>query len=389
MSLSGVSVGGSSADPLAIEGVETSITGLVGLAGFGPVNKATEIRSFADFEDAFGPLDPSFPLTYAVQQFFVNGGRRAYVVRATSEGDALAADAVLGAPGARTGIYALEDLDPFNLLVLPDSAAADSSTVIAAALAYCEQRRAFMVVDPPSQVSTFGQAKAWIEAPGTPRSANGAAYFPRPQSDDAPVGDLSPAPSCAGAIAGLYARTDATRGVWSAPAGTEASLTGPTSLGLALTDLESQAISAGGLNPLRLFASRGIVVWGARTLLGSDETGSEWKYVPVRRTALFIEESVEHGTQWAAFEPNGEPLWAQIRLSVSAFLHDLFQRGAFQGASPSEAYFVKCDAETTTLADINLGVVNLLVGFAPLRPAEFVLLRISQRAQAGAMPTDS
>jgi phage tail sheath protein FI len=188
--------------------------------------------------------------------------------------------------------------------------------------------------------------------------------------------------SCAGAIAGLYARTDATRGVWSAPAGSEASLSGPASLELTLTDLESEAINVRGLNALRLFSGQGVVVWGARTLLGSDRAASEWKYVPVRRTALFIEASVDRGTQWVVFEPNGEPLWAQIRLSVSAFLQELFGQGAFRGASPAEAYFVKCDAQTTTQADIDLGVVNMLVGFAPLKPAEFVVLRISRRAQA-------
>lgn len=244
-----------------------------------------------------------------------------------------------------------------------------------------------MIVDPPSDVRGFAEAKAWIEAPATPRSANGAAYFPRQQFDEAP--DRPRALSCAGAIAGLYARTDATRGVWSAPAGTEASLSGLTSLELALTGPESEAVNARGLNALRLFSTHGVVVWGARTLVGSEPADSEWKYVPVRRTALFIEESVERGTQWAVFEPNSEPLWARIRLSVSAFLHELYLRGAFQGTSPREAYFVKCDAGTTTQADIDLGVVNMLVGFAPLKPTEFVLLRISRRAQAREMGRNS
>jgi phage tail sheath protein FI len=327
-------------------------------------------------------------LTYAVQQFFVNGGGRAYVVRVVPEGAAVAADAVLGTPESKTGIYALDDVDLLNLLVLPDRVAADSASVIAAALDYCEGRRAFMVLDPPSGMSTFVEATAWIEAPGTPRSANGAAYFPRQQLDDASQGDRPPGLSCAGAIAGLYARTDATRGVWSAPAGTGASLSGPTSLELALTNPESEAINARGLNALRVLSNQGVVVWGARTLVGSDQIASEWKYVPVRRTALFIEESVDRGTQWAAFEPNGEPLWARIRVSVSAFLQELFQHGAFQGASPRDAYFVKCDAETTTQTDIDLGVVNMLVGFAPLKPAEFVLLRISRRAEVRGMRSD-
>jgi phage tail sheath protein FI len=382
MSVPGVCIEESSGEPPAIEGVATSATAFVGYVGLGPVNKATEITSFADFEDVFGSLDPNFPLTYAVQQFFVNGGSRAFVVRVVPEGAAVAADAVRGVPDAKTGIYALDDVDLFNLLVLPDSAAADSASVIAAALAYCELRRAFMVVDPPSDVRTLAQAEAWIEAAGTPRSANGAAYFPRQQVDHAPRADRLPVLSCAGAIAGLYAQTDATRGVWSAPAGSKASLSGPASLELVLTDLESETINARGLNALRLFSGQGVVVWGARTLLGADRAASEWKYVPVRRTALFLEESVDRGTQWVVFEPNGEPLWAQIRLSVSAFLQGLFRQGAFQGASPAEAYFVKCDAQTTTQADIDLGVVSMLVGFAPLKPAQFVVLRISRRAQA-------
>jgi phage tail sheath protein FI len=153
-------------------------------------------------------------------------------------------------------------------------------------------------------------------------------------------------------------------------------------LEVALADAESEAINSRGLNALRPFSNQGVVVWGARTLLGSDQAASDWKYVPVRRTALFIEESVDRGTQWAAFEPNAEPLWTRIRSSVSAFLYDLFEGGAFQGASPREAFFVKCDGQTTTQADIDLGLVNVLVGFAPLKPAEFVVLRISLRARA-------
>jgi phage tail sheath protein FI len=350
--------------------------------GRGPVNNATEVDSFAGFEAVFGSLDPNFPLTYAVHQFYLNGGGRAYVVRVVPKGAAVAADAVLGMPESKTGLYALDDVDLLNLLVLPDRAAADAPTVIAAALEYCEKRRAFMVVDPPSDVRTFVEAKAWIEAPETPKSANGAAYFPRQRFDDPRQSSRPPALSCAGAIAGLYARIDTTRGVWRAPAGIEASLSGTMPLEVALADAESEAINSRGLNALRPFSNQGVVVWGARTLLGSDQAASDWKYVPVRRTALFIEESVDRGTQWAAFEPNAEPLWTRIRSSVSAFLYDLFEGGAFQGASPREAFFVKCDGQTTTQADIDLGLVNVLVGFAPLKPAEFVVLRISLRARA-------
>ncbi|MGD2011668.1 MAG: phage tail sheath C-terminal domain-containing protein, partial [Desulfobacterales bacterium] len=183
-----------------------------------------------------------------------------------------------------------------------------------------------------------------------------------------------------GTIAGLYARTDATRGVWKAPAGIEAALRNVPDLDYRLTDPENGQLNPLGFNCLRTFDVIGNVCWGARTLVGADQLASEWKYVPVRRIALFIEESLFRGTQWVVFEPNDEPLWAQIRLNVGAFMQNLFRQGAFQGTTPRQAYLVKCDAETTTQNDINLGVVNILVGFAPLKPAEFVIIRIQQLA---------
>jgi phage tail sheath protein FI len=134
------------------------------------------------------------------------------------------------------------------------------------------------------------------------------------------------------------------------------------------------------VNCLRNRPGYGTVVWGARTLRGADATPDDWKYIPVRRTALFIEESLFRGTQWVVFEPNDEPLWSQIRLNVGAFMHDLFRQGAFQGTTPQDAYFVKCDKETTTQSDINNGIVNILVGFAPLKPAEFVVIQLQQMA---------
>jgi len=183
-----------------------------------------------------------------------------------------------------------------------------------------------------------------------------------------------------GAVAGIYARTDATRGVWKAPAGTDASLSGVIGVTLPMTDGENGVLNPLGVNCIRRFPVYGTVVWGARTLRGNDEIGSEWKYVPVRRTALFIEESLYRGLKWVVFEPNDEPLWAQIRLNVGSFMNDLFRQGAFQGQTPKDAYFVKCDKDTTTQSDINRGIVNIIVGFAPLKPAEFVVLSIQQMA---------
>jgi phage tail sheath protein FI len=168
--------------------------------------------------------------------------------------------------------------------------------------------------------------------------------------------------------------------VWKAPAGFDATLVGVPQLAVPLTDAENGELNPHGINCLRALPATGRVVWGARTLRGSDQLADEYKYVPVRRTALFIEESLYRGLKWAVFEPNDEPLWAQIRLNVGAFMHNLFRQGAFQGSSPRDAYFVRCDKDTTTQNDINLGIVNVVVGFAPLKPAEFVVLKLQQIA---------
>jgi phage tail sheath protein FI len=185
--------------------------------------------------------------------------------------------------------------------------------------------------------------------------------------------------AASGTLAGVYARTDSARGVWKAPAGTEATLRG-ASIPTKLTDLENGALNPLGVNVLRTFPIYGNICWGARTLDGADQKASEWKYIPVRRTALYIEESLYQGLKWVVFEPNDEPLWAQIRLNVGAFMHNLFRQGAFQGTTPREAYFVKCDRDTTTQNDIDRGIVNIVVGFAPLKPAEFVVIKIQQMA---------
>jgi phage tail sheath protein FI len=212
------------------------------------------------------------------------------------------------------------------------------------------------------------------------RDENAAIYFPRLKVPDPNkenrVAEFSPC----GAVAGIFARTDSKRGVWKAPAGKEATLRGVSGLSYKLTSTENGQLNSLGVNCLRSFLKVGNVVWGARTLMGSDSIASEWKYVPVRRLTLYIEESLYRGTRWVVFEPNDEPLWAQIRLNVGAFMHNLFRQGALQGASTGDAYFVKCDGETTAQNDRDRGIVNILVGFAPLKPAEFVIIKISQIA---------
>jgi len=220
----------------------------------------------------------------------------------------------------------------------------------------------------------------WKASHLTVNDANGAAFFPRLKLTD-PLNNFQMrtfAPS--GVVAGLFARIDSGRGVWKAPAGTEASLNGVQGLEFVLSDAEHGVLNPLGLNCFRFFPVYGNVLWGSRTLQGADAMTSQWKYIPVKRTALYIEESLYRGTQWVVFEPNDEPLWAAIRLNIGTFMQDLFRKGAFQGQTPDEAYLVKCDKETTTQNDINQGIVNILVGFAPLKPAEFVIIQIQQLA---------
>jgi hypothetical protein len=206
----------------------------------------------------------------------------------------------------------------------------------------------------------------------------GAIYFPWLVASD-PIGKgknptriLPPS----GYVAGMYARIDSQRGVFKAPAGTEANLSGALDLGAKIGDTEQDFLNPIGVNVIRSFPASGIVIWGARTL-SSD---SAWRYVPVRRTAIFLRVSIYNGIQFAVFEPNDDDLWASLRLTIGAFMLTQFRAGAFQGTSPEQAYFVKCDGTTTIQADIDNGVVNILVGFAPLKPAEFVVLKLSQKA---------
>jgi hypothetical protein len=286
-----------------------------------------------------------------------------------------------GKEDAKEGLYALEKVDIFNLLCIPpyDLAGSIEGTLIGTAASYCEKRRAMFIVDSPSDWSNKNDAKSEIINIGT-KSKNAAIFFPRlrqpnPQRSNQ-MEDFVPC----GVVAGIFSRTDAQRGVWKAPAGLEASLVGVPQLSVPLTDMENGELNPLGINCLRSMPAIGPVVWGSRTLEGDDRLASEWKYIPIRRLALYIEESLYRATQWVVFEPNDEPLWAQIRLNVGAFMHNLFRQGAFQGSTPRKAYFVKCDNETTTQNDRNLGIVNIVVGFAPLKPAEFVIIKIQQIA---------
>ncbi len=516
-----------------VTGVATSITAFIGRAERGPVNEPTTISSFGDYERRFGGLSPLSTMSYAVRDFYLNGGSEAIIVRVIrngstarihltvevgsppassppgftlsldadsagawgrnltasvdhntadptaqptsppatpdqelfnlvvtekvgqslkleekyllvsmnpasrrylprvleqssslvrvpkvsgsfvvpldgagqplrptvtgspvaatsgSDGDVLTATEINGSSNQKSGIFALEKADLFNLLCIPPPTrdADTDSTVYQTAMQYCSDRRALLVVDSPlawgarseSAASDARSGLSSLNLSGT-AARNAAIYFPRViQADPLRDGQSDLFVPC-GIIAGIMARTDAQRGVWKAPAGLDAALNGIQGLQVNLTDDENGLLNPLGINCLRSFPVTGRVVWGARTLRGADQLADEYKYVPVRRTALFIEESLYRGTQWVVFEPNDEPLWAQIRLNVGAFMQNLFRQGAFQGKTAREAYFVKCDKETTTQNDINLGIVNILVGFAPLKPAEFVIIKVQQIA---------
>jgi len=475
-----------------ITGVATSITAFVGWAPKGPTNQAELILSFADYERQFGGLNFDSLMSYAVYQFFANGGQQAYIVRLAAADSATATATLNGltvdasGPGAwandykirtkrRTddatrfrlevvfdkdsanttveafenlsldpadprsaasvlnsgsslisatvtnasqvptdqttalaggvdgavlapdsgafhtelnadgsnadpdaGVHRLDRVDLFNLLCVPGET---DATTIGNLQKFCRDRRAFYIADCGEDADFQGLSQTnSLNGLTGKDSINAAFYFPWIQAPDPRASNRVRAFPPSGFVAGLYAATDAQRGVWKAPAGTDASLTGAAGVTETLTDKENGTLNIRAINCIRTFPVYGTILWGARTLQGNDEVGSEWKYIPVRRTALYIEESLYRALKWVVFEPNDEPLWAQIRLNVGAFMHDLFRQGAFQGSTPREAYFVKCDKETTTQSDINRGIVNIVVGFAPLKPAEFVIIKIQQIA---------
>jgi phage tail sheath protein FI len=359
-----------------------------------PANDQSVVESFLDL--SMNRTDPRFVGALVNEQ--------AVCIKATVAGDtALEAGViqlaagddgpVLDPAGPRPGLGAdfndavkasvgpgsvTDRIDLYNLVCVPGLT--DGATV-AALQTECRRRRAFLIVDCEQAATVAMPLSAAFGAAITGADAmNSALYFPWVRAAD-PQRSGAPRefPPC-GFVAGICARTDATRGVWKAPAGVEASLTGALGLAMPLSDAENEQLNPRAINCLRIFSAHGTVVWGARTLHGDNTRGSEWKYVPVRRMALFLEETLVRATKWATFEPNDEPLWAQLRLSIGAFLQGVFRQGAFQGRTAHEAYFVRCDRETTTQADVTAGVVNINVGFAPLKPAEFVVIQIRQIA---------
>jgi phage tail sheath protein FI len=321
----------------------------------------------------FPPASPANVHRYTVGIGGNNIGRQTSAAVIASDGNPPAA-----ADYANAYLTVDKEVDLFNLMVLPpDTPGKDMSAFYGEASIFCRQRSAVLLMDPPPAWITASDASTKVATLRVGLVKDFAAlYFPRVTILD---NGIATNIGGAGAMAGLCARIDGTRGVWKAPAGIEADLRGIVGLEHKFSDGEHGIMNPRAVNVLRVFPN-GIVSFGARTMDGDDDFGSEYKYLPIRRLALYIETSLYRGIKWVVFEPNDEPLWSQIRLNVGAFMHDLFRKGAFQGATPKDAYFVKCDAETTTQSDRNLGIVNIWVGFAPLKPAEFVILYLQQMA---------
>jgi uncharacterized protein len=351
----------------AINGLPTQVAAFIGSSVAGPFYQATRLFAFTQFAQRFGGATAKHELAYAVHLFFLNGGKEAWTLRIPARA---------ARKDWRQALGALDEIDSFNLLVLPGLTAPG---IINDAIAYCEKRRAFLILDAPRDAATPAQIRAWAGRTAFPRSPNAAAYYPWIKVATSSNGGAVRLSAPSGAVAGVYARTDTQRGVWKAPAGQEALIAGIVSLAQPVSDSDSAQLNSLAINCLRSF-SNGDVVWGARTLAGRDDAASDFKYVPVRRTALFLEASIDRGTQWATFEPNGEPLWARLRLQIGRFLDGLWRQGAFQGVTPKDAWFVRCDRTTTTQNDVDNGRVNIEFGFAPLRPTEFVVIKLQKRA---------
>ena len=369
------------------EGVPTSVAAFLGPFNNGPMNEAVQIQSMNDFHIHFGGLDPQSEASYGIKDFFLNGGRKAWVVRIDRAAiDQPDPSAIIGTLDNMAGLHALENVDIFNMLCFPDIfnnnmieqlIIKDAYVkILTETFKFCERHRAFFILDSPAGISTPENIKTFLTENEILCNANGAIYFPRIIRSNQQLGKQPRIAAPSGAMAGVYARLDHTRGVWKAPAGTEAVLNNVPDLEYHVISNDINVLNPIGINCLRQVPNQGTVCWGARTLLSSDP---EWRYISVKRLALFVEESILKGTQWVVFEPNGENVWSQIRQSVRSFLYTIFLQGGFSGSQPDEAYYVKCDSYTTTASDIQNGILNIIVGIAPINPSEFLNLGIQHR----------
>ena len=352
-----------------IRPAETSVTLFIDVFGGGPLATVTGIP---EFQSVYG-MRPGASETAleAVKLYFRNGGQKALLASLPNG----SAASLLGAAGA-SGVRHLLGGPLLNIdfICIPPASAlsvAEASAVYSDALLLAEEQKAMLLIDAPAGpvFKTNKFLSSW-RAPLNINHPNAAIYAPR-----LTVAGVTPTLPASAATAGIAARIDRQYGVWKAPSGSRATISAAAPAAtLSTSDIEK--LTQANVNALHTLPGRSAVVWGART----TSSDSEWKFVPVRRMALFIEKSLDASLDWTVFEPNGEPLWSQVRSAVSSFLEGLMREGALAGPTSSKAYFVHCDSSTTTQSDIERGVFNLLVGFAPLRPAEFIIIRKELRA---------
>ena len=359
-----------------ISGVDTSATAFIGPAREGPIGEATSVFGFDEYAKVYGERDPDTELGFAVSQYFSNGGERAWIVRVPEDGESPGG---LALETFEAACLALDTVDDLGLLCLPGLSEAG---IVQAALSYADRRRLFLLVDPPA--AGMLDAIDFVGALARTGSSNAAMYFPRLRMPN-PGGGLSRICAPSGSVAGLYARTQRSRGIWKAPAGVEAVLYGVDNTEVELDDEAIRTVADAGVDPIRMMPATGPVVWGARTIQGAYGSDSDWKYVNVRRLALFLERSLDRGLRWAVFQPNDEPLWAEVRPVVGRFLDAIWRQGAFAGRTADEAYIVRCGTDTMTEEDVEGGHLNVLVGFAPIRPAEFAWIHFTKRWRMTAM----
>jgi uncharacterized protein len=362
-----------------IEAVGSSTAGFVGCAPDKgkQLHKPVLITNWTQFLKTYCGADPeSTPLSHAVYGFFLNGGANCYVVNC---GDT---KTITGSAARREGLQALETIDEVALVSAPGFSDIASQTAL---LDHCElMGDRFALLDPPptddefdlqrlTQIGSEGGAATEGVRPPFRDSGYGAFYYPRIEVADPFQPKLRSVIGPSGHLAGVYARTDFDRGVHKAPA--NATIRGALDLERRVTRGEQAILNPAGVNVIRFFANSGILIWGARTVA---EASSEYRYINVRRVMNVIKESIEQGTRWVVFEPNDDTLWRSIRRDVGAFLTGLWRRGALRGATPDEAFYVKCDAETNSTDVIDRGEVVTEIGVCIVKPAEFIIFRIGQ-----------
>jgi len=383
------------AGPKTIQPVGTSVAAFVGQTpdASAHLGEAMAINNWSQFRTQFAAADNlnSTALSHAVNGFFVNGGSRLFIVNVADT------DAIAGNDRPRTGLKLLEEIDEVSIVAAPGRTDAASHEALAS---HCEAladrvcildlpdvkntellKTVESVAAPKGKDKDAGPADANAKSAGAARprlspSGFSTAYFPNIVVADALRPNLPPvAVSPSGHMAGIWARTDGKRGVHKAPANEP--VAGALNLTYRVTAAEQGDLNSKGINCIRFFSTEGVMVWGARTLA---EESSEWRYVNVRRLLIMIEQSIKRNTRWVVFEPNDRTLWKSVKSEVSRFLSNVYRDGALMGATPEEAFFVKCDEETNPPESVDLGQLVTVIGVAPVKPAEFIIFKIGQNA---------